>query len=385
LPKLRVQAAPHRIARGNCAPALQEPGTLQLSARLQASAAQPRITHPSLETSMKFISLRAATAVALVLSATAAYAQTQKEQGREAAPGDKGSQVQQQERAPDTGKATTPHREEPKASKGAEKAEPKEKATKGTAQSEPKEKASKGTAQKDVEPKEKATKGAAQSEPKEKATQGAAQKSDTTKEKSAAEKSAPSNSTASKAGTQPRVQLSEQQQTRVRETVLKQRNARVTNVNFSVTVGTRIPRSVRLVALPATVIEVVPEYRSYQYVVVGDDIVIVDPGSYEIVYVLPGRSTTAGGSGGPAALALSDEQVAFVLRNIDLKSDGRLGIGGISVGATLGREVELREFPVVVVEKLPELRSYRYLVHENDIAFVDPRDSKVVLVKDNRH
>jgi hypothetical protein len=334
---------------------------------------------------MKFVSLRAATAVALVLSATAAYAQTQqKEQGPESAP--KGSQVQQQERSPDTGgKAATSHREEPKASKGAEKVEPKDKASKGAAQSEPKEKASKGTAQKDVEPKEKATKGTAQSEPKEKATQDAAQKSDTSKEKSAAEKAAPSDTTASKAGTQPRVQLSEQQQTRVRETVLKQRNARVTNVNFSVTVGTRIPRSVRLVALPATVIEVVPEYHSYQYVVVGDDIVIVDPGSYEIVYVLPGRSTTAGGGGGPAALALSDEQVAFVLRNIDLKSDGRLGIGGISVGATIGREIELREFPAVVVEKVPELRSYRYMVHENDIAFVDPRDSKVVLVKDNRH
>jgi hypothetical protein len=334
---------------------------------------------------MKFVSLRAATAIALVLSATAAYAQNQqKEQGPEAAP--KGSQVQQQERTPDaSGKAATSHREEPKASKGAEKAEPKDKASKGAAQNEPKEKASKGTAQKDIEPKEKATKGTAQSEPKEKATKGAEQKSDTTKEKSAAEKAAPSDTTASKAGTQPRVQLSEQQQTRVRETVLKQRNARVTNVNFSVTVGTRVPRSVRLVALPAGVIEVVPEYRSYHYVVVGDDIVIVDPGSYEIVYVLPGRSTTAGGSGGPAALALSDEQIAFVLRNIDLKSDGRLGIGGISVGATLGREVELREFPVVVMEKLPELRSYRYLVHENDIAFVDPRDSKVVLVKDNRH
>ena len=72
------------------------------------------------------------------------------------------------------------------------------------------------------------------------------------------------------------------------------------------------------------------------------------------------------------------------MRNIDLKSDSRLGIGGISVGATLGREVELREFPAVVVEKLPELRSYRYLVHENDVAFVDPRDVKVVLVKENR-
>lgn len=333
---------------------------------------------------MKFISLRAATAVALVLSVTAAYAQMpQKEQAPEAAPRDK------QERAPDTdGKAATPNRAEPKASRGAEKAEPKDKASKGTAQkdTEPKEKATKGSAQKDVEPKDKATKGSAQkdAEPKDKATKGAAQKGDAAKEKSASDKASPSDSTASKAGTQPRAQLSEQQQTRVRETVLKQRGNRVTKVTFSVTIGTRVPRSVRLAPLPAAVIEIVPEYRTYHYVVVRDDIVFVDPVSYEIVYVLPGRSTTASGGGGAAALVLTDEQIDFVLRNIDRKSESRLGIGGISVGATVGREVELRTFPAIVIEKLPQLRSYRYLVHENDVAFVDPRDSKVVLVEDSR-
>ena len=333
---------------------------------------------------MKFISLRAATAVALVLSATAAYAQMpQKEQAPEAAPRDRGPQVQQQERAPDTGgKAATQNQEEPKASRGADKAEPRDKASKDT---EPKEKATKGSAQKDMEPKEKTTKGTARkdTEAKDKATKGTAQKGDAAKEKSASDKASPSDSTARKAGTEPRAQLSEQQQTRVRETVLKQRGNRVTNVNFSVTIGTRVPRSVRLAPLPAAVIEIVPEYRTYHYVVVRDDIVFVDPVSYEIVYVLPGRSTTAGG-GGAAALALTDEQVAFVLRNIDLKSESRLGIGSISVGSTVGRDVDLREFPAIVVEKLPELRSYRYLVHENDVAFVDPRDMKVVLVKDSR-
>lgn len=341
---------------------------------------------------MKFISLRAATAIALVLGATAAYAQTQKEQAPGTTPRESGSQAQQQDRTPsqqERAPGMTGQEPSGKApSQGAEKSEPKEKATKGTAQknTEPKEKATKGTAQKDTEPKEKATKGTAQknTEPKEKATKGSAEKRDTTtpaKEKSASDKASPSDS-ATKAGTQPRAQLSEQQQTRVRETVLKQRGGRVTNVNFSVTIGTRVPRSVQLAVLPAAVIEVVPEYRSYRYVVIRDDIVIIDPATYEIVYVLPGRSTTAGGGG--SALTLSDEQIAFVLRNIDLKSDSRLGIGGISVGATVGREVELREFPAMVVEKLPELRSYRYLVHENDVAFVDPRDSKVVLVKENR-
>jgi hypothetical protein len=95
--------------------------------------------------------------------------------------------------------------------------------------------------------------------------------------------------------------------------------------------------------------------------------------------------TTAGAGGSNAAiLSLSEEELAFVLRNVDLKSDGRLGIGGLSVGMTLGRDVQLRDFPTIVVEKLPQLRAYRYLVRENDVAFVDARESKVVLVREIR-
>ena len=82
---------------------------------------------------------------------------------------------------------------------------------------------------------------------------------------------------------------------------MKQRGDRVTNVNFSVTSARACPAPCGS-PLPVAVIEMVPEYRSYHYVVVRDDIVIIDPGTYEIVYVLPGRSTTASGGGGAAAL-----------------------------------------------------------------------------------
>ena len=39
--------------------------------------------------------------------------------------------------------------------------------------------------------------------------------------------------------------------------------------------------------LPPTVIEIVPQYRGYDYFLVGDQIVIVDPDTLEIVAVLP--------------------------------------------------------------------------------------------------
>jgi len=48
-----------------------------------------------------------------------------------------------------------------------------------------------------------------------------------------------------------------------------------------------VPRSVRVYTLPPEIVEVVPEYRGYDYVLVGEDIVIIDPESHEIVAVIP--------------------------------------------------------------------------------------------------
>ena len=64
------------------------------------------------------------------------------------------------------------------------------------------------------------------------------------------------------------------------------------DAKFSVSVGTTVPRDVRLERLPADVVEIVPQYRDYDFVVVRDEIVIVDPSSYRIVASLPysGRS-----------------------------------------------------------------------------------------------
>jgi Protein of unknown function (DUF1236) len=41
--------------------------------------------------------------------------------------------------------------------------------------------------------------------------------------------------------------------------------------------GSRIPRTVKLFAVPAAVFAILPYYRDYRYVVVEDTICIVDP------------------------------------------------------------------------------------------------------------
>ena len=80
--------------------------------------------------------------------------------------------------------------------------------------------------------------------------------------------------------------LTTEQRTKIRETVLVGGNApRVTNVNFSLNVGTSVPRTVHVVAVPAPLIEIYPEWRGHMYFVVGDEIIIVDS-NHRIIAVI---------------------------------------------------------------------------------------------------
>jgi len=89
-------------------------------------------------------------------------------------------------------------------------------------------------------------------------------------------------------GTHAAVNLTTEQRTKVREVVIHRSDApRVNNVNFSINVGTVVPRTVHVVPLPAEVVEITPEWRGYDYFLVGDQIVIVEPGSLRIVAVIP--------------------------------------------------------------------------------------------------
>jgi len=73
------------------------------------------------------------------------------------------------------------------------------------------------------------------------------------------------------------VNLTAEQRTKIRTTVLQGSNApRVSNVNFSLSVGTVVPRTVRVVAVPEVIIEIHPEWRRYKYFVVNEQIIIVD-------------------------------------------------------------------------------------------------------------
>jgi hypothetical protein len=81
--------------------------------------------------------------------------------------------------------------------------------------------------------------------------------------------------------------LSTEQRTKITTVIRNEHVAPVTNVNFSISVGTRVPREgVTFRPLPAEVVTIYPEWRSYEFILVGNQIVVVDPATYEIVAVL---------------------------------------------------------------------------------------------------
>src|SRR6185437_12448939 len=81
--------------------------------------------------------------------------------------------------------------------------------------------------------------------------------------------------------------LTTEQRTKITTVIHNERVAPVTNVNFSISVGTRVPREgITLHRLPSEVVTIYPEWRSYEYIVVRSQIIVIDPGTYEIVAIL---------------------------------------------------------------------------------------------------
>jgi hypothetical protein len=47
-----------------------------------------------------------------------------------------------------------------------------------------------------------------------------------------------------------------------------------------------VPRTVRFATLPRAIVEIEPEWRGFEYFMIGDQMVIVDPRSMEIVAIV---------------------------------------------------------------------------------------------------
>jgi hypothetical protein len=80
--------------------------------------------------------------------------------------------------------------------------------------------------------------------------------------------------------------LSGEQRTRISTVIRGQHVQPVTKVNFSISVGTRVPHEMSFHPLPPEVVTYYPEWRGYDFILVNEQIVVVDPRTFEIVAVI---------------------------------------------------------------------------------------------------
>jgi len=80
--------------------------------------------------------------------------------------------------------------------------------------------------------------------------------------------------------------LSAEQHAKIWTTLRGEKTERLSNVPFSSTVGEIVPGTVHLYSLPASILEYAPQYRDYEYILVGDEILIIDPRTLRIVAVI---------------------------------------------------------------------------------------------------
>lgn len=192
---------------------------------------------------------------------------------------------------------------------------------------------------------------------------------------------------AAKTGKAKSADLSGDKKDRVKTSFKSESVKEITNVNVDISVGRRLPRDWDYHPVPIAVIEIVPEYRGYRYAYVEDRYVIVDPDTYEVVYVLDdsgggsvGRSTGESGSARcTTELTFSEEDRTFIIEKVR-KTSATIQIGNLEIGAELPQDAKVEVFPAEVTTRVTRLDQCRYIVIDDKVAVVDPTDDKIVAI-----
>lgn len=79
-----------------------------------------------------------------------------------------------------------------------------------------------------------------------------------------------------------------EKRTQIVSAIRSEKIQETTNVNFNISVGAVVPATVRFHPLPPRIVEIYPEWRGYQVILVNGRYVIVRPQTHEIVYIIEG-------------------------------------------------------------------------------------------------
>lgn len=211
-----------------------------------------------------------------------------------------------------------------------------------------------------------------------------------------------------------RVQLSQRQHSQVRQIISQTNVQRLSRNAFNVRIGAVVPPNVQFYPLPPDVIALVPQFQGYDYAMVDDDIVIIDPGSREVVSLLDeggppaaygyneereefrgggyerreGRGPGAAGRDGrerrgdaygyaPRA-RLDARQERALYRGLMNEANTNLKQVCVRVGERVPESVDIQPVPRTVAAEAPDAERYEYFVLNDQIVLVNP-DTRIVV------
>jgi hypothetical protein len=171
-----------------------------------------------------------------------------------------------------------------------------------------------------------------------------------------------------------RIQVTERERTTIQKSIDVQK-ARV-NIDIDVNIGSPVPRSVTLYPLPAAIIDINPRWRNYRYVVVRDEIIIINPQTYVVVEVIPvsGSTQARASRGTRGSVQLSAQQRQRILTYARAECRTVLTEPGfqVGVGIRIPERIELCPFEDVIVQEVGVVRPYRFFVVQDQVVLVDP-------------
>jgi hypothetical protein len=132
------------------------------------------------------------------------------------------------------------------------------------------------------------TTGEIKADSKTKATDSSTNSKDLKASTAAETKPASDSKTTGNAATSATAAPPAEKRTQITSAIKQEKVEEVTNVNFNISVGTAVPAGVRYHPMPSHIVEIYPEWRGYDFILVRGQYIVLRPHTHEIVYIIEG-------------------------------------------------------------------------------------------------
>ena len=156
------------------------------------------------------------------------------------------------------------------------------------------------------------------------------------------------------------------------------------------TVGATVPVGIQVYGVPTEIVAIDPAFAGAQFVVVGDDVVILEPDSRRIVAMLSRTSgayvaermapATTGLAPPEDRVRLNRAEVAAIRTVLRQRECHYPRPADFFVGGPVPGAARLCDFPERVIAAVPDIEGYRFVTRRNAVVVVDPASDRVVSV-----